>query len=55
MIQKGKLSVVGMMDFPDRGGQRGSFLPYETKENGLPPRRSRQGIRIQWQFKEMKE
>lgn len=38
LTQKGKLSVVGMMEFPDRGRQRGSFLPYETKESGLPSR-----------------
>lgn len=47
MVQKAKVSVVGVIDFPGRRWQRGSFLLFETRENHLPPSRSRQGIRTE--------
>lgn len=40
MVQKASVSVVDVMDFPGREGDRGSFLLFETKENDLPPSRS---------------
>lgn len=44
--KKKKVSVVGMLDFSGRGEQGWSFFFFETKENDLLLRKSRQGIRI---------